>query len=179
VSALASYLVDVRPILDEFGGHIPLNAEIEFGQIDVGDESFVPMGSARLDAHLTSAGAGVVLGGTLEMTVQAVCSRCLREFPLDVKIEVDGFYIEPGQEAELPEEQEFAYVTEGSVDIADALVTSLALELPFAPLHAEDCPGICPQCGADLVDGPCSCGPDSSASPFASLAELFPADADE
>ena len=179
MSALDSYRVDVRPILDEFGADIPLNAEVEIGQIDIGDESFVPTGPARLNAHLTSAGAGIVLGGKLEMTVLAVCSRCLREFPLDVSIEVDGFYIEPGQEAELPEEQEFAYVIEGAVDIADALVTSIALELPFAPLHAEDCPGICPQCGADLVEGPCGCGPDRAASPFASLAELFPAIDDE
>jgi len=85
-----------------------------------------------------------------------------------------GFYIQPGQEEELPEEQEYAYVDDGAVDIADALIAALALELPFAPLHAEDCPGICPRCGVDLVDGQCSCGPDLSGSPFASLAELFP-----
>lgn len=174
MSALESYRVDIRPILEDFGADIPLSAAIELGRIDVGDESFVPLGPAHLEAHLTSAGAGIVLDGTLQVTVQAVCSRCLREFPLDVTTEVEGFYVEPGREAELPEEQEFAYVIEDSVDIADAIVTSLALDLPFAPLHAEDCPGICPRCGADLVEGPCSCGPDLSASPFALLAEMFP-----
>lgn len=179
MSALESYRVDVRPILEEFGADIALNAEIDLGRIDVGDESFLPIGPAHIDAHITSTGAGIVLGGTLDVTVQAVCSRCLREFPLDVTTEVDGFYIEEGQEAELPEEQEYAHVREGTVDIADAIMTSLALDLPFAPLHAEDCPGICPQCGADLVEGPCSCGPDPSASPFSSLAGLFPEDGEE
>jgi len=179
VSALDSYTVDVRAIFEEFGSEIALDAAIDLAQIDVGEESFVPLGPAHLDARLTQAGAGIVLSGTLEVTVQAVCSRCLREFPLDVSAELEGFFVQPGQETELPEEQEYAYVEDGSVDIADALMAALALDLPFAPLHAEDCPGICAQCGADLVDGACSCGPDLSASPFASLAELFPDGAGE
>lgn len=174
MSALDAYKVDVRAIFEEFGSEIALDAEVDLAQLDVGEETFVPLGPARLDARLTQAGAGIVLSGTLSVTVQAVCSRCLREFPLDVSAELEGFYIQPGQEAELPEEQEYAFIEDGSVDIADALMAALALELPFAPLHSEDCPGICAQCGADLVDGVCSCGPDLSASPFASLAELFP-----
>ena len=157
-----------------------LDARLDLGRIVVGDESFVPLGLAHLDAHLTSAGTGIVLSGTLSLTVQAVCSRCLREFSLDVAADLEGFYVEAGQEAELPEEQEFAYVLQdGSVDIADALMAALALELPFAPLHDENCPGICPRCGADLVEGTCSCGPDLSGSPFAALGEMFPVDPEE
>ncbi len=179
MSALESYRVDIRPIAEDFGAEVPLDAEIVLGTVVVGDETFVPLGPGLIDARLTQTGAGVVLGGTLRVTVQAVCSRCLREFPLDMSVELEGFYIEPGKEDELPEEQEYAYIEDGSVDIAEALVTALALELPFAPLHAEDCKGICPRCGADLTQGPCSCGPDTSASPFAALADLFPDDAEE
>lgn len=173
MSALDSYKVDVRAIFEEFGSDIALDAEVELAQIDIGEESFMPLAPARIDAHLTQAGAGIVLSGTLAVTVQAVCSRCLREFPLDVSAELEGFYIQPGQETELPEEQEYAFVEDGLVDIADALMAALALELPFAPLHAEDCPGICPQCGADLTGGPCACKPDLSRSPFSVLAELL------
>jgi uncharacterized protein len=48
------------------------------------------------------------------------------------------------------------------------------LEAPFAPLHDEECAGICPECGADLNQGPCGCetavrGPH----PFAALEGLL------
>lgn len=174
MSGLETYLVDVRPLLAELGVAIMLDADIAIGPIEIGATRFVPLTPAHLDGHLTSTGAGIVLGGTLSLTAEAVCSRCLCEFPLEVTTEVDGFYIERGQEAELPEEQEFAYVVEGSVDIAEAIMTALALELPFAPLHAADCPGICAQCGADLSQGACSCAPSRPASPFAALVDVFP-----
>jgi uncharacterized protein len=31
------------------------------------------------------------------------------------------------------------------------------LAVPFAPLCAETCKGLCPQCGIDLNTGTCSC----------------------
>jgi uncharacterized protein len=34
--------------------------------------------------------------------------------------------------------------------IRDALV----LELPFQPLCSDDCPGLCPECGASLKEDP-------------------------
>ena len=37
------------------------------------------------------------------------------------------------------------------------ILAGLILEAPFAPLHDEDCAGICPQCGADLNTDPCDC----------------------
>jgi len=65
---------------------------------------------------------------------------------------------------------------EGAIDLMEQILASLVLELPYAPLHAEDCPGICPQCGADLAEGPCDCRPGGSDSPFAVLKDLLPPD---
>ncbi|MDY0341591.1 MAG: hypothetical protein RBS17_10330, partial [Coriobacteriia bacterium] len=67
MSALESYRVDIRSILEELGADLALDAQLELGRIDVGDESFTPLGPAHLDAHLTSAGAGIVLSGSLSV----------------------------------------------------------------------------------------------------------------
>lgn len=172
----ASFSVDVRSILEDLGSTIPLDADVELPVVTLGEQEFVPVGVGRLTASLTNSGAGVVVSGTLEATFTAVCSRCLREFPLHVTVPVDAFFVSPGEEHDLPEEQEVGIIREGAVDLMEQMLASLALELPFAPLHAEDCPGICPQCGADLVDGPCGCEPDRSDSPFAVLKDLLPPD---
>ena len=53
-------------------------------------------------------------------------------------------------------------------------MSALVLEAPFAPLHDDDCAGICPECGADLNTEPCDCAskPDPD-NPFAALGDLL------
>jgi uncharacterized protein len=170
----ASYLIDVRDLLEDLGATLQVDARVSVPDIVLGLDSYTPVGPAHLVGTLTNTGAGIVLDGTVNVVVTAVCSRCLEEFPLPVAGEVEGFYVSHGHEHDLPEEQEYALIGEGSVDVMDAVIAALALAMPFAPVHADDCPGICPQCGADLAVDPCECGPDLSSSPFAALADLLP-----
>lgn len=168
------YVFDVREILDDLGAALPLRDDVRLPDIELGSELFTSSVPARIDAVLSSAGTGIVLSGTVTTTLNATCSRCLREFPLTITADLDGFYVHHGMEDELPEEQDYEYIDDGSVDLTAAILSAIALELPFAPVHDVDCPGICPRCGADLAEGPCSCGPDLSRSPFAALADLLP-----
>jgi len=47
------------------------------------------------------------------------------------------------------------YVLDGGVlDLEPALRDALVLELPLSPLCADDCPGLCSQCGVRLADAP-------------------------
>ena len=174
MSAASVYVVDVREILDDLGATIPLVGDVQLADIELGTELFRSSEPAHLDAVLSSAGTGIVLSGTVTTTLDATCSRCLREFPLTITADLDGFYVHPGMEDELPEEQDYEYIDDGSVDLTAAILSAIALELPFAPVHDADCPGICPRCGADLAEGPCGCGADLSRSPFAALADLLP-----
>lgn len=173
MSTASVYVFDVREILDDPGAAIPLRDAVRLPDIELGSELFRSSVLAQIDAVLSWAGAGIVLSGTVTTTLNAICSRCLREFPLTITAELDGFYVHHGIEDELPEEQEYEYIDDGSVDLTAAVLSAITLELPFAPVHDADCPGICPRCGADLTAGPCGCGPDLSGSPFAGLADLL------
>ncbi len=169
------YLVDVRPILEDLGAIIPLDSDVDLPEIILGTEAFKPLRPGHLVADVTNSGAGVVVSGSIDAEFEAICSRCLREFPLRVTAAVEGFYVLPGDDVDIPEEQEVSYIAEGAfIDLMEQLLSALVLELPFAPLHAEDCPGICPSCGADLEEGGCDCEPVSAESPFAALKDLLP-----
>ena len=49
------------------------------------------------------------------------------------------------------------YVNDAKI-IPDAdIMEELALNLPPFTLCSEDCPGLCPKCGAKLKDGDCGC----------------------
>jgi uncharacterized protein len=40
------------------------------------------------------------------------------------------------------------------LDLEPLLRDAVVLALPFQPLCTEDCPGLCPECGARLADDP-------------------------
>ena len=46
------------------------------------------------------------------------------------------------------------------------------LDAPQTPLCQDDCPGLCPTCGARLADGPCGCAPPPKDDRWAALDAL-------
>jgi uncharacterized protein len=170
-----TYRVDIAPLLDVLGASVDVVVDIPLERFVVGTEEFVPTAPAHFVGQVTNAGTAVIAMGRATLPATATCARCLAEFPTEIAGRVDGFYIFPGQEEGLPEEQEFEYVDSDShVDILPAILAALTLEAPFAPLHDEECAGICAECGQDLNEGPCECGDEpDDLHPFAKLRGLL------
>lgn len=172
-----AYLIDVASILETLGGSIEIADDIELGRLQVGTECFEPVEDAHIDLTVSNTGGAVVAMGVASVTVEASCSRCLRPFHLVISGEVDGFYVHHGADGELPDEQEVEYIdAENRIDVLPAILSALVLSAPFAPIHDEDCAGICPHCGADRNEGPCGCnvGAEKPAGPFDALRDLLP-----
>jgi DUF177 domain-containing protein len=172
---MESYRVDVESILDVLAQTVEVCDDLPFETFEVGAEVFVPRGPAHFDVTLTNTGTAIIGMGRVTLPVFATCARCLLEFPATIDAEVDGLYVRPGHEEGLPEEQEIEYIdADNHVDILPAIMAALVLEAPFAPLHDEECAGICPDCGADLNEGPCDCaGHAEEDHPFAALKGLL------
>lgn len=175
------WVVSLADILGEHGASISIDGELPLEKLVVGDEVFVLREPAVVDAEITNTGAGFVAMGTVTAEVDAECARCLRVFQTQIVGEVEGFYVEHGQEEGLPEEQEVEFLgQDSSIDILPALIEALTVAAPFVPLHDEECAGICPECGCDLNETACGCAdkPDPD-NPFAKLAGLLtPTDED-
>lgn len=169
----SSFLIDIRSIQDRLAGQLEVDASVEVPDIIVGSERFIPHGPSHVVVTVTNSGAGIVAAGSVSLEVEAVCSRCLNTFVMSLDGEVEGFFIGHGHEDDLPEEQEYEYIQDGSIDLMPAIESALAVETPFAPLHDEACRGICAMCGANLNEGPCGCPAPESSSPFSVLESLF------
>ena len=170
-----SYRVDIQSILEVLAETIEVSDDLRLSTFEVGTEVFKPQGPAHFDVTLTNTGTAIIGMGKVTLPVLATCARCLAEFPTDIDAEVDGFYVMPGRDQDLPEEQEVEYIDgEYRIDILPAIMAALVLEAPFAPLHDEECAGICATCGADLNEGPCACGGSRDETrPFARLEGLL------
>ncbi len=85
------------------------------------------------------------------------------------------FYIEDRYADEIPEETDSEPIgADGKIDLAPSLLGAVTIEIPFAPVHDEDCAGLCATCGADLNEGACGCHDGSDEEhPFGALKALL------
>jgi uncharacterized protein len=171
---MAPYLLDVRPILEEIGGSIHVADSFDMAELVVGDERFEMTQAPTVDVTISNAGEALVSIGTITAPVRTVCSRCLCSFDTEIVGEVEGYWTRPGDRAPEDEEISGAVDPEGNIDLEPALVAALVVEAPFAPIHDEDCKGLCPTCGVDLNESPCACVTDAAdEGPFSALRSLL------
>jgi uncharacterized protein len=167
------YRTTVRGLSDALASSRTVVGELDMADVELGGQPFHLDGPVTFEVILTNAGTGIVVQGRATAKVLTPCSRCLCDSHLTVEAEVEGFYVRPGHEADLPEEQEAELIADdSSIDLEPAISSAVVVELPYAPVHAEDCKGICPSCGADLNAGRCECPEPPSGSPFAVLRDL-------
>ena len=131
----------------------------------------------------------------------APCARCLRQTPLAISDDLMYLYCssgaserdshgfggnlglgselrsellgndedDAGDEGVMPVDVEFFGRT---LDLAPQVWETLLLLLPTKVLCKEGCAGLCPSCGADLNEGPCSCKVDAGDPRFEALRSL-------
>lgn len=172
--------VDISSLLEDLGASTTVEGEFALDHLAIGDEVFRLLEPASFTVEVTNTGSGIVAGGTVRARTSATCSRCLEPFELLIDAGVEGFYVQPGHEDEIPEEQEIEPIfSDGTVDLAPALQAALTLEAPFAPVHDEECSGLCPVCGCNLNEESCSCHVEvEPMGPFAALRDLLPDEED-
>jgi uncharacterized protein len=120
----------------------------------------VPEGSpVELDLRLEAVMEGVLVTGTAHASLVGECARCLAEIGgtgneqgVDVNFQELFVY----EDHALPEEEddEVSTLQADLVDLEPLLRDAVVLALPFQPLCEDDCPGLCPECGARLADDP-------------------------
>ena len=120
----------------------------------------------RGEFRLTRTDRGVWASGPVALSVDYVCSRCLAPFASWIEAKVDDVFlpsidITTGAKLRYGEGDTGADVNsideQHVLDLSDALRQYRRAGISIAPVCREDCKGICPECGADLNEGACSC----------------------
>lgn len=124
----------------------------------------VPEGAdLELDLRLESVVEGVLVSGTVSATVVGECARCLDPVSPRLVVDLQELYAYPGREPGGRHQQgddqdedveELPRLDGDLLDLEPALRDAVVLALPLKPLCREDCPGLCPQCGARLESDP-------------------------
>jgi uncharacterized protein len=121
---------------------------------------------------------------SLGASLEGQCVRCLAKAQLAISDDLMYLYylrgLELGKETELQSDDGYMPVEVDywgrTLNLSDQVWESLLVLLPFKLLCREECAGLCPYCGADLNEGPCSCVPEESDPRFEILRNLSVSD---
>src|SRR3990172_1926635 len=113
------------------------------------------------DASLLRTDRGLLVTLRAAAHLKGACSRCLA--PLESPIEIDFQeefipVVDPVSGTHIAsDEAEDSFVIDADLmlDLGEALRQYALMSMPGKPLCRPDCAGLCPNCGANLNEGPC------------------------
>lgn len=156
----SSLVLDTKEVGRRPGSMVELTRTIEapadFGTVVLA----VPQGDPlRVDVRLESVVEGVLVSGSVRAIGTGMCVRCLDPVAVEIDVtfqELYGYTDRLAHHASVGDEEaeEELRVEDGLIDLEPALRDAVVPALPFQPVCAPSCPGLCSQCGVRLVDDP-------------------------
>jgi uncharacterized protein len=114
-----------------------------------------PGAPLELDLQIQSVSEGVLVTGTVTAPTVGECARCLSPINGRVDVALTELFAYPDSTTEATtEEGEVGHIVDGMIDLEQPIIDAVGLDLPFSPVCAPDCPGLCPECGVSLVAEP-------------------------
>lgn len=109
-----------------------------------------------LDLRVESVHEGVLLTGTASAEVAGQCGRCLDPISYPLTVDVMQLYSwdQEVPEAEGDDEETRVVTPDLVIDLEPVLRDLMVSALPFQPVCAEDCQGLCSQCGIRMEEAP-------------------------
>ena len=125
--------------------------------LGIGGVVAVPDGAdIELDLRLEAVMEGVLVSGSARAPLAGECVRCLDAIDSETAVDFQELYVYPDrvEEFDAVADEDVRAVEGELIDLEPTLRDAVVLALPQAPLCRDDCPGLCPLCGARLADDP-------------------------
>ena len=141
------------------------------------NHEFKAEGPIAVDLSYYRAGMDLFFEGRLSASMIAACARCAEEFKVPLtrsfRFVLAPRAAEDGSDGRLRNEDlEFSLYDGEEIDLAPLVTEQLILGLPSRALCAEECRGLCPQCGTNLNVQRCDCETRAPDPRFAALRGL-------
>ncbi len=139
---------------------LTLEGDVSPEEIDLRETGFRIDRPVRMRIFVEIVDDVFVARGSYEGEISCNCDRCLKAFTRKTS-KSDYLF---GKEVNAGKDE--------TIDLTGAIREDILLGLSLKMLCSDECKGICPQCGADLNLGTCSCKPRPGLSPFSELDRL-------
>jgi len=159
LDARSPFVVDVRELGRRPGAMRELERELPAADLLTGKGSLDAIYTAEsadleLQVRLESVMEGVLATGVVAGSLVGECVRCLDPVEVDVNADFQELFYYDKDTLTAEEADEAQFVVEELLDLQIIVHDGVLLDLPLQPLCAEDCPGLCSECGARLAEDP-------------------------
>lgn len=151
-------VINASELLREPGSRKHVSTVVGTSEIDAQHPAVT--GDVTIDVDLESTLDDIGLTGTVHVPWTGQCRRCLRPLSDALTVDVDERYAEAASTPELIDDVDAFPIVRGQIDLAPMVRENVLLAADELRLCRDDCPGLCPICGADLMAGPCDCNAD-------------------
>ena len=144
--------LDLREIIEVPGGSVSFECELDPTGLDF-PSILRYQGKPHARGRVYNEAGILRLEGVLTAEMTCVCDRCGEPFDSVKETALSAVIVE-----EESEDHPELFVLDGNeIDLDEILATCFILDMETKFLCREDCRGLCPVCGKNLNDGPCSC----------------------
>jgi uncharacterized protein len=105
-----------------------------------------------LDLRFEAVSEGVLVTGSAVAPLTGECARCLDPVSSTMEVSLQELYLYQPGPGEGEDDDEERFLDGDLLDLEPAFRDAVVLALPLSPLCREDCPGLCPECGARLAE---------------------------
>jgi len=169
--------LDITSIIKNSGGTITVQMQetLEDLETDFGAVTF--KGPVDFSGSVTNNNGMLVLKGLAKVSYETFCDRCGKKIERELAVDINEDIVDKSgivdDDTEDPDDDRFAF-SGNTLDLDRILADNLLTNTPTSHKCREDCPGLCPECGAELAGERCSCGgTDSIDSRFDALKGFF------
>lgn len=146
-------ILDVRSILHTPGKRLPFQFTLDLSDMEFAGRHPVSRPVA-VEGEVSNSADVLTLTLSAVSTLDAVCDRCGKAFE---KEQETTFSCMLAEELQSEDSDDIVLLEAGTVDVGELARTAFILGMDTKTLCSEDCKGLCPRCGANLNEGPCSC----------------------
>jgi uncharacterized protein len=128
------------------------------------DEEVIAVSPLTGRLNFLRTGSNIFVTGSLEITLQKVCVRCLTDLVLPVSIEIEELFypktdIITGNTVPIPDDVDVANLIDDHniLDLSEIVRQEVVLANDVVIYCRPDCRGLCPYCGIDKNVDTCDC----------------------
>ncbi len=128
------------------------------------DPGIVPLSALDGRIQMIRTADGILVTGTLRVSVELTCSRCAELFSTALQFKLEEEFrptIDIVTGAALPltvDDEPATQIDEHHIiDLTEVVRQDLLLAIPPSPVCRSKCAGLCPTCGKNWNEGRCDC----------------------
>ena len=147
--------LNVAQLRRTIGGTEKYTASEVFPPIRIGADTYAFISPVEVRVAIANAGKSLLVKGNINCEIEAVCSKCLKNFPYKLSFDFEDEFI-PAENALNQDDEAFIFEKD-EFSIDERIQEHILLHLPMRLVCSDTCEGLCPKCGTDRNINSCRC----------------------